>query len=129
MRPGQFALVSRPLGANAHLVSLTGELGIQAAPEFGRELASLMDRGAQAIVIDLLDVAFIDSTALGVLLDAAKHLRPRGARLTVLAEDKNVLKVLQLTGGGRLFGVRTSLAEALLAARKDERGWDRAAAA
>ena len=115
--------------ANAHLVSLGGEFDMHAAADFGRELGALIDGGAQAIVVDLLDVRFIDSTALGVLADAAKRLLPQGGRMTVVAEDKNVVKLLQLTGGGRLFGVRTSLDDVLLPARRVDGDSDTAAAA
>ena len=45
------------------------------APRLGSRLFGLADEGKRAVVVDLSDVTFMDSTGIGVLLNALRHLR------------------------------------------------------
>ena len=65
------------IDSDTQLVRAQGELDLYAAPEFKRLLAETIESGKVRIVVDLTDAAFMDSTALGVLLGALKRLRVR----------------------------------------------------
>ena len=61
------------------------------------------DEGAREVVIDLGDVTFVDSTAVAALLEAGKRARRAGAALTVVCDDENVRRVLDLVGVRRVL--------------------------
>ncbi len=117
-----FSIATRELGRHACIISLAGEFDLYCAPEVGRVLLGFAEDDTQEIVVDLLDVPFIDSTALGVLVEGARRLHRQGGQLTVVSDDRNILKLIDFTGASRFLRVRTSLAETLRVARTTSRG-------
>jgi anti-sigma B factor antagonist len=97
------------------LVELSGEVDISTAPRFKEELEALIAEGNTDVVVDLSDVAFIDSTALGVLVGAVRRLHPHGGRMIVVAQTHAVTRPLTLTGLDRVFTVAATREEALAA--------------
>ena len=79
-------------------LSLSGEFDLFTAPELGRDLADLLDRGARTIVVDLTDTSFTDSTTLGVLLGARNELVARGGRMVLATDSRLIRSVLEQTG-------------------------------
>jgi anti-sigma B factor antagonist len=63
--------------------------------------------------VDLGEVAFIDSTALRVLLEALPEFSKRGGKLVLVSDDRRVLRTLEITGLDRKFTVEPKLAEAI----------------
>jgi anti-sigma B factor antagonist len=104
---------SFPLSDDLHLLAPLGELDLYVAPDFRRRVFEVVAGGVDRVVIDLLDVTFVDSTALGILVDVAKRLRTRGGSMTVVCRDRNILRVLEITGLSRLFRVCESIPEAI----------------
>ncbi len=92
-----------------HLVVASGELDISATPRLSTVLAlGSASRGGR-LVLDLSDVSFIDSTALGTILQAAAQLDEAGTSLAVVAPDgpvRRLLEMTNLTQRVRLFGTR-----------------------
>lgn len=66
-----------------------------------------------ALIVDLTEVSFIDSTGLGVLVTALKHTREAGGSLDVVVAAPRVLKVLALTGLDVVIPLHATLDEAL----------------
>ena len=99
--------------ADAHVVSVNGDLDLHTAPRLETELDGLREDGAQKVIVDLVDVPFIDSTALGVLVRAAKHSRANRGQLILVSNDPRTLRVLEITGLSRVFTVERSLADAV----------------
>jgi anti-sigma B factor antagonist len=87
----------------AIVVKLRGELDIMTAPALEQELQVASAMGADAIVVDLEDVEFLDCTALRVLLAYAgvQH----GSRVAVTPGSRQVRKVLELTGAVKCLNV------------------------
>lgn len=75
--------------------------------------SSLMNQGAQRIVVDFSDVPYISSAGLRVLLATAKQLRARGGELRVCALNEAVQEVFEISGFNTLLPVFTSLADAV----------------
>jgi anti-sigma B factor antagonist len=91
------------------LVVASGELDILATPRLSTVLAISSASPGGRLVLDLSDVAFIDSTALGTILKAAAQLDDAGTSLAVVAPDgpvRRLLEVTNLTQRFRLFGTR-----------------------
>jgi anti-sigma B factor antagonist len=95
------------------IVAGSGELDVHVAPALQAEVDPLAKRPNGALIIDLTDVGFIDSTGLGVLVTALKHAREAGGTLDVVASTPRVLKVFALTGLDVVIPMHATLDEAL----------------
>jgi anti-sigma B factor antagonist len=73
-----------------------------------------VDEGSTAIVLDLSDVTFMDSTALGVLVTFHRRL---GDRLVLAAAQPVVLRLLEITKFTSVLRLTDSVASALAALR------------
>lgn len=82
------------------------------AIQFKDEMRGIADDGAQIIVLDLAEVDFLDSSGLGALVAAMKHLGA-GRSLQLAALSPTVAKVLKLTCMDRVFVIHDSVEEAL----------------
>jgi anti-sigma B factor antagonist len=80
-----------------HLISITGEMDLAAAPELSTVLLIAAGSPGSLIVLDLAGVEFIDSTALGTLLKAGNEIESAGKRLRVVCADGPVRRLLELT--------------------------------
>jgi anti-sigma B factor antagonist len=104
--------VSR-FGDDSFVVAAGGELDLYTSERLRDKLTDVLESGGRRILVDLTGVAFMDSTALGVLVDAAKALRPSGGQLVIVADDPRVTRVIEITGLQRVFRVERSLPEAV----------------
>ncbi len=109
---------SFPLTASLHVLAPAGELDLYAAADLRGQVLSALGGGIDRLVVDLLDVTFMDSTALGVLVDASRRLRANRGSLALVCRDRNILKVLEITGLSRLFRIHKSIPEAIAATRR-----------
>ena len=98
------------------VVSLTGELDLYNAEEVRNALLDACGQEPELLVVDLEEVRFIDSTALGVLIEARSKLPDRnGFRLA--SPGLETRRALEVSGLDRHFLVYDTVAEALAAAR------------
>jgi anti-sigma B factor antagonist len=93
-----YILAERVAGAGRHVVTVDGELDMTAAPGLRDAIESAIDAGAVTVVVDLNQVTFIDSTAIGVLLAVRERLRRSGGVLEVVCGEPNVARVLEIVG-------------------------------
>ena len=101
------------IGADAYVVSVSGELDIATADRFAEELRRTAERSARRVIVDLVGLTFIDSVALGVLTEEARRLRASGGTCIVVSQDPRILRVFEITGLDRVFRIERSLAEAV----------------
>ncbi|HWT23586.1 MAG TPA: STAS domain-containing protein [Solirubrobacteraceae bacterium] len=80
-----------------HLVSVTGELDISATPELSTVLAMAAASPGSQVILDLGNVDFIDSTALGTILKAGGEIEAAGKRLVVVCAGGPVRRLLEMT--------------------------------
>jgi anti-anti-sigma factor len=96
----------------AVVVSLTGELDLYNAEEARAALLEACDGEPGVLVVDLEEVRFIDSTALGVLIEARSRMADRsGFRLA--APGLETRRALEVSGLDNHFVVHNTVAEAL----------------
>jgi anti-sigma B factor antagonist len=101
------------LDEQTRLVALAGELDLYSADAFRTALDDVLEDGAPRLVIDLGEVEFIDSVALGVLANAMKRLRSAGGGLAVVSENQQIVRVFEITGLDRLIVIAPTLPDAL----------------
>ena len=96
----------------ATIVSARGELDAYLAPD----LSAALQRAALAgggVVIDLQEVVFMDSTALGVVVRAVRELRGQGRRVKVVLPRGTARRVFEITTVDRVLPIAGSRALAL----------------
>jgi anti-anti-sigma factor len=76
---------------------VTGELDIATAPALGRALKHAL-LTARLVVLDLRDVAFIDSAGVHAILNADARARTLGQRLMILRAPATVDRIFGLSG-------------------------------
>jgi anti-sigma B factor antagonist len=108
-----FRISSAHLANDAYIVSLGGEIDLYTAPQLEQALQALTASGARRVVIDLAGASFIDSTVLGVLLNALTRLDAGGGELVLVSDDHRILKLLEVTGLGRVFRIQSTLTAAI----------------
>ena len=105
----QFQIEERSEGG-ATIVTVSGEIDVATAPQLQESLHGLIAQGRSSLVIDLLAVTFLDSTALGVLVGALKRCREQGGDLQLVMADARIMKIFEITGLITVFPIVDSLA-------------------
>jgi anti-sigma B factor antagonist len=99
----------------AVVLSLAGELDLYNAEEVRSALLGACADAPAMLVVDLDEVRFIDSTALGVLIEARSRMADRSA-FRLAAPGLETRRALEVSGLDRHFLVHDTVAEALAAA-------------
>jgi anti-sigma B factor antagonist len=99
---------------DACVVRLAGELDLYNAEQVREALGRVCSSTPARVVIDLGEVDFLDSTALGVLIEARTMLENRRAFL-LAAPGLETRRALQISGLDRHFTVHKTVPEALSA--------------
>jgi anti-anti-sigma factor len=99
-------------GESAYVVTVGGELDLYSTPRLTAELGAVTADAAE-VVLDLTEVTFMDSTALGAILASARLLRDAGGRLSLVAADASTRRLLGLVGVDRVLPVYETAERAL----------------
>jgi anti-sigma B factor antagonist len=81
------------------VVSVRGEMDLHTAPKFQYAIERAVENeGVGAVVVDMGDVVFMDSTALSALMRSKDTLGQRGISLRLAAPSKAVERIFSVTG-------------------------------
>jgi anti-sigma B factor antagonist len=83
--------------SGAIVLALEGEADLHVAPELRQRLTSAIDDGARSLVLDLSQVTFVDSTALGIVLGGQKRIEARGGQLRLVVPNTDVRRIFEIT--------------------------------
>jgi anti-anti-sigma factor len=100
LRP--FACSSSGGGLDAAWVHVAGALDIATSPQLER---TLREARARVVVLDLREVAFMDSAGAHTILAASLDARDAGRRLIVLRGAPAVDRVFSLTGSSEVLDI------------------------
>jgi anti-anti-sigma factor len=79
------------------VASLTGELDIAGAARTGERITDAVPTSAVGLVVDLMELEFMDSSGIAMLFGLARSLGSRRQRLSVAAPpDGPVWRVLEI---------------------------------
>ncbi len=98
MRLDEFRAVVASLTRELAVVSVSGELDLYTAPRVRTGIEEAGAVGADTVIVDLSETSFIDSAALGVLVQETKRLEGRGHSLVIVTSDPRTLRVVELSG-------------------------------
>jgi anti-anti-sigma factor len=113
--PGHAAAATGPPPFSADVlddpacVAVAGELDLGSVGRFEAALARAEDRGDDPVVVDLREVAFMDSSGLRAILEAYKRGLASGRRLRVVCGPGAVRRVLEITGAVTVLDVAEEL--------------------
>ena len=108
-----FRVDEEPRRGDVVVLSLHGDADLHAAPELRERLNAAIDGQSSAVVVDLSDVSFLDSTVLGVLVGGMKRLRATRRPLRLAAPRADVRRLLEITLLDRVLGVDPTREDAL----------------
>ena len=98
------------------LIEVAGELDLYSAAELTRAVEELVRRDASAVVVDLSQTTFIDSTGLGVLVAGTKLMRSRGQELHLTGSTPATTAALTSAGLESFFTVSPTVADVVAGA-------------
>ena len=81
--------------------------------ELKTEINRLFDGGVKDILIDLMDVRFIDSSGLGVLVSGFKNASTRQGSLKLCGLQAQVKSMFELTRLHRVFDIYQTVEEGI----------------
>jgi anti-sigma B factor antagonist len=97
----------------AAVVKLAGEIDMSHSPGVHQSLVEVLETRPTRLVIDLADVSYMDSSGVGILVDALRRVRVSGAKLALVGVAPRVLSVLQITKLDQFFEMYQTVDEAL----------------
>ena len=95
--PPDFNCTARPQGPGVTRVSLSGELDMLSASCLGDALADAA-HGSMAVILDLSQLTFMDSSGLHAILTARNRLSEAGCRFVILRGSHQVQRLFELSG-------------------------------
>lgn len=100
-------------------IAVAGELDV-ARSELSRAIDDALADGASRLVINLLDVSFIDSSVLRVLVLTRREVEQRGGWIRLVYTNHLIGRVIEVTGLGEVFPQYATVESALAAHRVGE---------
>jgi anti-sigma B factor antagonist len=98
------------------VLAVHGEVDVSTAPQLRQRLVEMATSGSDHAVVDLDGVDFLDSTGLGVLVSGLKRFRTIGGDLSLVCTHHRILKVFEITGLTKVFGIHETVPAAVAAA-------------
>jgi anti-anti-sigma factor len=100
---------------NSHYVALKlkeRKLDATVSPELKGEFLLLCRPTLRALIIDLSDVEFCDSSGLSALLIAERQMREHGGTIKLVGVHKKVMALLKISQLDRVFKIYDTMAKA-----------------
>jgi anti-sigma B factor antagonist len=98
-------LLERAIERRIRVVAVSGELDMAAAPAFERALSDVV-AGNEPTILDLSEVSFMDSTAIGAMLAVRRHAELRPGRFAVVcAPESEIERTLLYMGLDTAFSI------------------------
>jgi anti-sigma B factor antagonist len=120
MRPAMnltpFSVEVQSVDDGVRTVSITGELDQATADQLRAPLQETIEAGTGPVMIDMSGCSFIDSTGLGVIVEAWKALQARNgdsAALAICCPEAEVRRLLEVTGLDQAIEVHDTRDDAL----------------
>lgn len=122
MSAPQLNVVEEDVDEHTHVLALRGELDVATVPRLADPLRVAIAAGKTAVVIDLGELTFLDSTGLMVLLNGLRRVVRQGGNLVIVCTNPTVLRLFDITGTATTFTVLDSREKALAAVQGQASG-------
>lgn len=99
---------------NVWIIRPNGELDMSNAMSFKDEIKNkYLQQGRVNIILDLSQVNYMDSTALGVLISLQRSCRMNGGALVLCGLESNLKRIFKMTSLDSVFLIRETVEESL----------------
>ncbi len=99
----------------ATVVWVSGEVDVTNSAQLGTFLADVHPRPQEPLLLELSGLSFLDCSGLCVLIDARDQVQAAGGGVHVVSPHPRVLRLLEITGLGRVVSLHPDLPRALQA--------------
>jgi anti-sigma B factor antagonist len=86
-------------------IKVDGEIDLYNSIDFRKTINSYIDQRKINILIDMDDVDFMDSSAVGTLISTATDIKELGGNLVIKCDSPNVKKIFELTKLDNYFNI------------------------
>lgn len=93
--------------------TVEGELDAYTAPRLLEAITQALDEGISWILVDMRNVEYIDSVALGILIGGVKRAGEKNGDLAVVCARPNVRRVFDVSGTAELLNVQDDMERAI----------------
>lgn len=90
--------ITHDAASGACIVSIRGDIDTAVTPELQNAIDLSLESGCRNVVMNLREVTYADSSALGLLVWLDHRLQPLGGRLVLASANRDVTRVLELSG-------------------------------
>ncbi|HPQ60542.1 MAG TPA: STAS domain-containing protein, partial [Syntrophales bacterium] len=97
----------------AMVIAVEGRLDAVSAPDFDKELDTLIEAGEKILVLDFQNLEYISSAGLRSILAVTKRLRGLEGRIALSSLKDIVREVFQISGFNKIIPIYDSPDEAL----------------
>lgn len=94
------------------VVSLHGDVDVSTEADARRDLYGAVQSHPAGVILDLSDVAFIDSTGLGVLIGMLRRLNAHDVPLALVVTGAGIARIFSITRLDQVFPITGSVAAA-----------------
>lgn len=101
--PPAFRLEEVEGPAGVCVLEMAGEIDLSTSGGFHEYVDRALGRGARAVVVDMSEVTFMDSTMLRELLRAVRDIEAAGGKLVLASLGPTVRRLLDMTGTAEMF--------------------------
>jgi anti-anti-sigma factor len=109
--------IGRQSEGGVAVVDVDGDLDVATVDDADAALQEALSAG-EPVVVDLVDVGFIDSTGMRSMIEARRRSNELGVPMVLVCPgNAAVWRLLELTGTTGFFAVQETRAEAIAAAR------------
>lgn len=84
-------------------IAVSGEIDLMSAPDFKKRLYEAVGEGGTDVVLDCSELAYIDSTGLGILLGVLKRVRMTNHQVHICNLKESIRKLFRITGLDKAF--------------------------
>ncbi len=97
----------------AKIISLSGDIDMYTSPEVRRQLLRLIDQRVPVIMVDLADIAYIDSSGIATFVEGLKGMMSYSGRLKFFGIPERVKEVFNFSKLDKVFDIYGSMEDAL----------------
>ncbi len=97
---------------SATVLDINGRFDFAARREFKEAMDRLQQAGCRHVVLNIEQVSFVDSSALGLLVVAHQNLKLKEGRISLVNPQSYVRQILDLANVPRMIPVYSTIEEA-----------------
>ncbi|MCP4643829.1 MAG: STAS domain-containing protein [bacterium] len=91
---------------DARVIAVSGEVDLYSSPDLREAITKAIPRSDGALVIDLGDVAYMDSSGVATLVEGLRAAKKKKSGFVLRSPSTAVMKVLQLSRLDTVFEVQ-----------------------